>query len=65
MIAKESRRDYFLRKAREAREAAKDAGDTWIREALQDVARNYEMLAAQEAEAGAGEQLLSRKRAPL
>jgi hypothetical protein len=46
-----TRRKYFLKKAQEARDHAKDAGDAWVKAALEDLAGNYEALAEEEEEA--------------
>jgi hypothetical protein len=46
-----TQRKYFLKKAQEAREHARDAGDAWMKAALEELAENYEALAFEAAEA--------------
>jgi hypothetical protein len=43
-----TQKKYFLKKAQEAREHAKEAGDAWVKAALEDLAGNYEALAEEE-----------------
>ncbi len=61
MRTAEKRKEYFLRKAKEAREQAAAAGDSWVRDALEDVARNYERLAAEEAQSVPAEVKLTKE----
>lgn len=58
MDSKETRRNHFLSKAREAREHAEMAGPAWAKELLQEIARGFEQLAAKEE----GDQYAYRKR---
>jgi len=52
MGPKENRKDYFLKKAREAREGAKTTDDAWLKEMLEEVAAHYEALALDTSQLG-------------
>ncbi|MGA7325458.1 MAG: hypothetical protein WBX25_13450 [Rhodomicrobium sp.] len=52
MGPKDNRKDYFLKKAWEAREGAKTTDDAWLKEMLEEVAAHYEALALEASEFG-------------